>query len=271
MLLLCAGGLWMLVASGCGTTKQSTAKEQLLQSNAVDTAVARLDFTPLRGQRVYFDKQYIKDYKGIGFVNADYVISSLRQQMLAAGLYLMEEKGDADFVLEARMGALGNDNYEMVYGIPQSNSIGAATTAMAAVTQVPPIPGIPELSIARRNDHFSAAKLAVFAYERESQARVWQSGVSVGRATAKDLWFLGIGPFHRGSIYEGDLYFADDTMDPTLGKDREGHNGPIAGYRKEAIFPRLDDVDRTQLAGQEEESGVKPASATTETVTPDHD
>src|SRR5262245_51288245 len=105
-------------ATGCGTTKQAEATQQLLASDAVDRSVANIDFTPLAGQKVYFDTKYIQDYKGIGFVNSAYVISSLRQQLFAAGCLLQEKLEDCDYVVEARMGTLGNDEHNIIYGIP---------------------------------------------------------------------------------------------------------------------------------------------------------
>lgn len=235
--------------AGCGTTKSNVATEQLLTSDAVDVAVGRIDFTPLAGQSVYFDTKFIKDYKGVGFVNSDYVISSLRQQMVAAGLRLQEKETEADFVIEGRIGTLGADAHEVVYGIPSNNGLTAAASAVAAVAA----PGaqtisVPEIAVARRNDQVAAAKIGVFAYERESREAVWQSGLSVARSNAKDSWFLGAGPFQRGTIYNGRTRFAGEAIGIPLIGTRKGHSGNIAGYREEAIFKRLDDPGTATLA-----------------------
>jgi len=45
----------LCAAGGCGASKQRLATEQLLLSDAVDRAVARIDFTSLAGRRVFFD------------------------------------------------------------------------------------------------------------------------------------------------------------------------------------------------------------------------
>src|SRR6266404_1993619 len=91
----------MLAGSGCGTTRMSdtqrTATEQLLISNAVDQVVSQLDFHCLAGKAVYFDPQYLD-----GAVDRGYVISSLRQQLLASGCVLQEERAKATYVVEAR-------------------------------------------------------------------------------------------------------------------------------------------------------------------------
>ena len=91
---------------GCGTTRDKLATEQLLLSDAVDRAVAHIDFSPLRGEKVYLDTQYIKQLKvnPNSFVNPDYIISSLRQQMVQAGCLLQDSRDEADYIAEARVG-----------------------------------------------------------------------------------------------------------------------------------------------------------------------
>src|SRR5712671_5800920 len=89
------------LALGCGTTRmtdtQRTATEQLLISNAVDKAVTQLDFRPLSGKPVFFDAQYLDNT-----VDKGYVTSSLRQQLLANGCVLQEDRTKATYVIEAR-------------------------------------------------------------------------------------------------------------------------------------------------------------------------
>ncbi|HWL08332.1 MAG TPA: DUF6655 family protein [Planctomicrobium sp.] len=226
-----------LTMSGCGTTKQNTATEQVLNSDAVDATVAKIDFTPLTGQKVFFDTQYMADYKGIGFVNSAYVISSLRQQMAAAGLLLMPHLEQADYVLEGRIGVLGTDSHELIYGIPSNSAISSAASIAASATTGTTAPAtIPELSLAKRNDQAAASKIGIFAYDRVSREVVWQSGSSFARATAKDFWVFGIGPFQRGSIYKNNVQFAGNSSDAPLPGSREGINGPIAAYHQETLF-----------------------------------
>ncbi len=223
----------------------------MLASEAVDAAVARLDFTPLSGQRVFFETKYIQHCNGIGFVNADYVISSLRQQMAAAGLLLVSELDESDFVVEGRVGVLGADAHEIVYGIPSNSAIGSAASIAASASTGTPAPAtIPELSLARRNEQAAAAKIGLFAYSRGSREVVWQSGSSVARATAKDLWVFGVGPFQRGSIYDGKVQFAGDSPVAPIPGNREGMNGTIMAYDQENVFRDPERVAKT-LAGKE--------------------
>ncbi len=188
-----------LLAIGCGTTKLQEATEQLVLSSAVDRSISMIDFRPLAGERVYLDTAYLKNIKSLTFVNADYVTSSLRQQIMAAGCYLQEQKDDADIVIEARIGTLGADDHRVTYGVPENNGLATAASLLAQT----PTPSIPEIALARRDAREGAAKIAAFAYERETRTPIWQSGISQSIATSRNTWIVGVGPFQGGSIRDG--------------------------------------------------------------------
>lgn len=190
----------LALLAGCGTTKMQEATEQLLLSEAVDQSISAIDFRPLSGQKVFLDTTYIRQIKSLGFVNSDYVTSSLRQQVLAAGCLLQESPAEADIIIEARVGTLGADAHQMTYGIPPNSTV---SNAAKLVPGGQAIPAIPELSLARRETHEGAAKIAAFAFDRKTRAPLWQSGISEASATAKDTWVLGMGPFQDGSIRKG--------------------------------------------------------------------
>jgi hypothetical protein len=189
-----------LLLSGCGTTRMQEATEQLTLSSAVDNSIAAIDFRPLAGQRVYFDDTYIKNVKSATFVNADYVISSLRQQIMAAGCLIQEKADAADIIIEGRVGTLGSDDRRVTYGIPENNVLGVAATMMSPVPTR--APSVPEIAIARRDAREGAAKVAAFAYDRETRQAIWQSGISKSIATSRNTWVMGVGPFQGGSIRE---------------------------------------------------------------------
>lgn len=263
---LCGVGIALtgpLFLTGCGTTMQATATDQMVASDAVDRSISQIDFTPLTGQKVYLDTSYIQNPRapiGIGFVNPEYVVSSLRQQMMAAGLELMETRDQGDFIVEARLGVLGGDSHELVYGVPSGSGIGsAASTAVAASTSVPLLPSIPELAFAKRKDHMAAVKVAAFAYHRESRERAWQSGIAIGKSYAHDYWFLGAGPFQKGDIYKGVQLAGNPFNVPLASKDQPNSKGPISAYRQQMIFeaaaPKLKSEPAIQQA-----SAVAPAA-----------
>ncbi|MCC9600880.1 hypothetical protein LOC67_09905 [Stieleria sp. JC731] len=187
----------MLAIGGCGTTREHRATEQLVVSDAVDRSIQDLDFRPLSGRKVYLDTSYLRTVKGEGYANAEYVISCLRQQILAAGCLIQDASGEADLIIEARVGALGTDDHLVTYGIPENNAFNSAAQA---IPNAPIIPTLPEISVARRESREAAAKIAAFAYDRETRQPIWQSGVRQSVATAKNTWVMGIGPFQGGTI-----------------------------------------------------------------------
>jgi len=243
--------------TGCGTILQNSATEQLLASDAVDSAVSSIDFRPLAGQKVFFETRYIQNLKTIGFVSAEYIISSLRQAMVGAGVLLQDTAAQADLIVEARVGTLGADGNDIIYGIPSSNA-GAATAAAAAATAMPTtITSIPEISLAKKKNQLAAAKVACFAYARESKERVWQSGLATAKSTAQDSWFLGAGPFQKGSIYSK-TGIAGSTLD--VGGD--GMDMPAVGFREPAVFERFARSKPKDESGKAEvitASGEEPA------------
>ncbi|MEZ6136420.1 MAG: DUF6655 family protein [Pirellulaceae bacterium] len=232
--LVWTGALVLLVLTGCGTTKSFTATEQLLLSDAVDATVAKLDFSPLARKKVYFDATYLKTVKSPLLIDSDYVISSLRQQMVSSGVLLVEGREEADIVAEARIGALGMNGHDIVYGVPASNVLSSASAAIAGS---PVIPAIPEISLARREGRQGAAKIAVFAYDRQTRQPYWQSGIAKSMSTSKDLWFLGIGPFQKGTIHDG-TRFAGAKV---IGNTGEGETDEV---RQSRAFADYNDAKR---------------------------
>jgi hypothetical protein len=205
--LTIAGLLVSTVAAGCGTTRmtdtQRTATEQLLVSHAVDQAVSNIDFRILAGKPVFFDPQYLD-----GVVDRGYVVSSLRQQLLAAGCLLQEDRTKATYVVEVRSGGIGTNRHALLIGVPQMN----------VPTLVPGQPSqIPEIPLAKKTDQEGIAKIAVFAYNRKTGEPVWQSGVVQAMSSSKDTWLLGAGPFQNGTIRKSTAFAGEPLTVPFLG------------------------------------------------------
>src|SRR4029079_13313223 len=102
---------WPLVlamAIGCGTVKTSgttrTGTEQLLLTNSWDSALEKVDFRPLTGVPVFLDTSHVTA------VDQGWVVSSLREAMLTQGVLIREKREQAQFVVEARVGAYGTDD-----------------------------------------------------------------------------------------------------------------------------------------------------------------
>lgn len=224
----------VLFAGGCGTTTKRLATEQLLMSNAVDEAIDRIDFSSLQNQTVYLDTSFLKPVEGIGFVNSDYIISSLRQKLTTAECRVQEDKENADIIVEPRVGALGTNGHEVTYGIPQTSAISTAT---AVLTHTPVLPPIPEISFGRSDANSAVAKIIVYAFERESKRPVWQSGIAKAESNSNNTWILGAGPIQRGSIYK-DVRFAGKTLKRSPSHMANEVVQPSISYGFEHVFPQ---------------------------------
>lgn len=183
---------------GCGTTTNRVGTEQLLISNAIDEAVAQIDFAHLAGNKVFLDTTYLKTDRGSGLVNTNYVISSLRQQLTAADCQIHDSIEDADIVVEPRIGAMGTDGHKVTYGIPKTGGLSAAASAFSGS----PVSAIPEISFAQSDALSGIAKVVVFAYNSATREPVWQSGTAKAESNSTSTWVLGAGPFQKGSVYD---------------------------------------------------------------------
>jgi hypothetical protein len=163
----------------------------MLLSNAIDRSIDQMDFDPLVGKTVFLNSEPMENV-----TDQKYIVSTLRQHMLAQGCVLRDKREDAEYVAEARAGAVGTDSHSLLFGVPSMNlpSAGLVPGAPSA---------IPEIPLAKSSTQKGVAKLAVFAYHRESGLPVWQSGAFPVASDAKHVWFFGTGPFESGSIYDG--------------------------------------------------------------------
>ncbi|MCX7393147.1 MAG: hypothetical protein NTW75_03360 [Planctomycetales bacterium] len=194
---------------GCGTTRMSdtlrTGTEQILLSTAIDRSVNDMDFSQLEGKDIYFDPQYLK-----GASDEGYIVSSIRQKLLAAGVFLKSQREDATYVVEARAGAVGTNRQDVLLGIPQTNL--PASPLLAGAPSV-----IPEIPLAKTTHQRGVAKLAVFAYNQVTGQAVWQSGSHPITADARDTWIFGTGPFQHGTIYNAGNFDGQRVMWPMIG------------------------------------------------------
>lgn len=219
----------MSMLVGCGTTRtsntQRTATEQLLISDAIDRAVQSIDFSKLAGQSVYFDDRHLFEV-----IDDGYLISSLRQHLLASGCILKDDREQASYVVEPRAGAIGTDNDELLFGIPATN--------VPQLTLLSGLPSaIPELPIIKRHHQRGVAKIAVFAYRRDTGEPAWQSGIATNESTANDVWLFGAGPFKKGTIHDGTSYDDPKHYLPNIGIASEVTQ-QVVGIGQEAVFTR---------------------------------
>ena len=220
----------ILTLVGCGTTKWTdtsrSATEQLLISDAMDRAVSGLDLRALAGREVWLDTKPVQEA-----TDSPYLVSSLRQHMLASGCILKENQADAKYVVEVRSGAVGTDHHELVYGVPRVD-----IPALIPVAGVGIPPNIPEINLVTRTDQRAVVKLAVFAYNRETGRPVWQSGIAPIESTATAIWVFGAGPFQRGNIYKGTTFAGDKLKIPLIDLGEPDGEAASVSVADEAYF-----------------------------------
>jgi hypothetical protein len=224
-------GLIPTVLVGCGTSRMSdtsrTATEMLLVSQAADNAVAQIDFSPLAGKTVFLDATGVPE-KDV--VDKGYVVSLVRQQIVANGALLEDEKSRAEYVVDLRVGGLGTDRHTMLVGTP----------AVQLPTVLPGLPtNIPEIAVLKKNDQRGIAKIGVFAYNRITGRALWQSGTVQADSRAKDTWFLGAGPFSHGSIRKSTELAGEPlpTVPSLFGVGTHGTPQTQSGLLTEQYFP----------------------------------
>ena len=226
---------------GCGTTTIRSGTEQLLISDAVDNAVNKLDFHELRGQKVFFDTSYLDSVSSENFINEDYVISAIRQQLTAAGALIQDSRKTADTIVEARVGALGTDGHEITYGIPKTGGLSAAASAITSS----PLAALPEISFAQINAQAGIAKVIVFAYDQSSKEPIWQSGVAQAESSCSRTWVLGVGPFEKGTIYDNKRF---------AGKEIGAESRGLLGSSVRPNTNEMSDSNHSQLSYRDSHS-----------------
>jgi hypothetical protein len=248
-------------SAGCGTTRMSdtlrTGTEQILLSAAIDRSVSEMDFEILNGKDVFFDPQYLK-----GVSDEGYIVSSIRQRLLAEGVFLKAIRDEATYVVEARAGAVGTNRQDVLIGIPQTS-----LPAGALATGVPSV--IPEIPFAKKTLQKGVAKIAVFAYNQVTGQALWQSGASPITADARDTWVFGTGPFQRGSIYTGASFAGQRVMLPWGGSRTVAARPPARGtaVNVSQLFPEDPDVVPPSAPASFAQKG-KDAKATPASFTP---
>lgn len=214
--------------TGCGTTRSTdtgrSATEQLLVSDAIDRAVDSISFHVLAGQTVFVDSAALAST-----IDKDYLVGSVRQQLLASGCILKNTREEADFIVEIRAGAVGTDRNDLLFGIPAFQ-----------VPQILPVAGtvpaaIPEIPFAKKSQQRGVAKIAVFAYSRDTGQPIWQSGLAMQQSTSSDIWVFGTGPYQKGTIHDGTKLAGGGFGNPLAPSDDDSIRDPVK-IASEAVF-----------------------------------
>jgi hypothetical protein len=169
---------------GCTTARTTntarTAREQLLISNAVDRALAKVDFASFEGSKLYIEEKYLE------CTDKGYLIGSLRHRAMVNGASLVAKAEDADIVLELRSGGIGTDTADSFVGTPEIVLPGMLT--------------LPEVRLIARNNQSAMAKIGLVAYDAKTNQLLGAGGVSSSLSRDNNWYVLGVGPYQNGEV-----------------------------------------------------------------------
>jgi len=150
--------LLVVLTAACAERRESlpdrTATEQLLFSTAVDRLSDNLALEIPAGSNIFMDAQYVEG------IDSKYLIASLRDRILRHGGRLVENRGDADLVIEPRVGAMSTDRKKNLFGTP------------AFPLPIPLVGSVefPELAIFKRDRRQGVIKLAITSFDAKTGA-----------------------------------------------------------------------------------------------------
>jgi hypothetical protein len=164
-----------LELAGCTTERltepSQTATEQLLVSTAVDHAIEKLKAPLAPGAKVFLDPQFF-DMADANVVLPKYTIGAVRDWLLKHGARLVDDRKNAEVIVELRNGAQSVDHKSLLVGIP---SIPVPIPLAGTITT-------PELALFKRDRQHGISKIAVTAYDAKSGSLTTSSGATYGKS-----------------------------------------------------------------------------------------
>ena len=146
-----------LLISACTTERASvparTATEELLISSAADRAAAALSLSIPKSTKVYIDRQYFQG------TDDGYALNAIRTQFLKQGLDLVDDRSQAQAIVNVSSGALSTDEKSLLIGIP--------------ALQVPALPvgtsvSVPEIALFKTAQDKGVAKFVATGYDAKT-------------------------------------------------------------------------------------------------------
>lgn len=203
--------LTMSLTGGCATIRvtdpQRTATEQFLMSQAVSQSLAQLNYDALRDRKIWIETGYLSGAEQV-IVNGEvrqrlfttaeqaFATGELRERLLQSGARLVQEKKQADVIVEVRSGGIGVDRMENLIGVPALLLSGATSTTGAGGIPIT----TPEIIIYKNTRQRGYASVSFVAYRADSGEYITSSGPYIGRTIRDDFWIFGAGPRTVGNI-----------------------------------------------------------------------
>jgi hypothetical protein len=192
--------VFLVLAGGCTSVKVTgtprTGTEQLLLTATWDDALYHVDFSPLAGQRVFLDSQFVS------VVDKDYVISSIRRTMAEQGVLLENNKDKAEVIVEASFGAYGTDERDRKVGLPGLSLVPSLTTGATVASSG----SSTSLTFKETNQQDAVVKARLFAYEAKTGRLVWETAPLLNAQGVRDHFVMGAGPYRLSSRPEVEQY-----------------------------------------------------------------
>ena len=146
--------LFLSMLAGCSTESTSkparSAIEELLISTAAERAADKLIVQIPSPAKVFVDSS---NFEG---TDSKYAISAIRDSLLRQGAHLVDDRKNAQTVIEIRSGALSMEEKTFLIGIPSFNiPIPLASTSLP----------FPEIALYKSDDQEGVAKFAFTAYD----------------------------------------------------------------------------------------------------------
>ncbi len=125
----------------------------MLISAAADRAAAQLSLGIPAGTRIFIDTRYFQGY------DDGYAIAAIRAQMMKTGLMLVDDRAQAEAVVQVSAGALSTDQKSVLVGLPQLT--------------VPYIPAgnsvtVPEIALFKQAEEKGVAKFVATGYDAKT-------------------------------------------------------------------------------------------------------
>jgi hypothetical protein len=147
----------LMLLEGCTTRAQSnparTATEELLLSSATDRAAIKLALAVPKNAKVFVDSTNFEGTDG------KYAVAAIRSHLLQNHMRLVNNRKNADVIVEIRAGALSTDRSSFMIGTPQFNiPIPLASSSLP----------FPQIALYSFEDQKGVAKFAMAAYDAKT-------------------------------------------------------------------------------------------------------
>ncbi|WP_165234276.1 DUF6655 family protein [Aquisphaera insulae] len=153
-----AGGCVSVTTKITGSSRAGA--EQLLLTGTSQKAVDSIDFRPLAGRKVFLS--VTQDEK----TDAAWLAFSVRREMTRQGVLLVDDKKDADVLVEGAVAAYGTDEIDSKLSLPSISAVGTLPLPASSSTNG---------GILQRNRQDAVVKLALVGRDATSRQLVWES------------------------------------------------------------------------------------------------